>query len=46
MVLDQDLLSLALTYVKNQRLEGVSKGFAKASMQSYRLMFEELDKEQ
>ena len=45
MVLDQDLLSLALTYVADPRLEGVSKGVAKASLQSYRLIFEELEKE-
>ena len=45
MVLDQDLLSLALTYVANPKLEGISKGFAKASLQSYRLMFEELEQE-
>ena len=45
-VLDQDLLSLALTYVANPSLESVSKGVAKASLQSYRLIFEELEKEQ
>ena len=46
MALDQDLLSLALTYVANPKLESVSKGVAKASLQSYRLIFEDLGKEQ
>ena len=45
MVLDHDLLGLVLTQVANAKLEQVSKGFNKASLQSYRLIFEELKEE-
>ena len=44
--LDKDILSLVLTYVANPNVERISKGVTKASFQSYRLIFEELEKEQ